>query len=204
MKLTWHGHACFTLQEEDYTIIIDPFRDVPGYDNICMEVNEAYASHQHYDHCYFDELTMREKQDGIFQVKVVSSFHDAFHGEKRGTNRIHVFSAGQTKVVHLGDLGHVLNDEQIAELKGCDVLLVPVGGNYTLDAEAAREVCSQLKPKLTVPMHYQRNGKGIASIADVEPFLNLNQEKRILCSPDDSVDFSNPVSADILVMRWED
>ena len=106
-------------------------------------------------------------------METVSSFHDDQRGALRGSNTIHILRAEGLRVVHLGDLGHMLRAEQLAPLRGCDILLTPVGGFYTIDAATAKAVADVIAPRVIVPMHYRHGEFGLRPVAEVDDFLRL-------------------------------
>lgn len=171
MRISWLGHACFVVESAGFEMLLDPYNEVPGCRNIAAEVDGVLCSHQHFDHAYCDELTLRQGKENPFAVSVVDTFHDDQQGALRGTNKIHKLSAEGMHVVHLGDLGHPLSEEQAAILRGCDVLLIPVGGFFTIDAAVAAETVAQLQPRIVIPMHYRGEGFGFDPIDTIDPFL---------------------------------
>lgn len=100
----------------------------------------------------------------------IPAYHDASEGKERGNNAVICFEVDGVKICHLGDLGHLLSDAQVAEIGRVDILLIPVGGNYTIDAEVAGQVSDQLNPGVIIPMHYQTAKSGLP-IAGVDEFL---------------------------------
>ena len=110
-----------------------------------------------------------------FTVETVQAFHDDQGGALRGTNTIHILAAEGLRVVHLGDLGHELSEEQLAPLRSCDALLIPVGGFYTIDAKTARELADAIDAQLVIPMHYRGEDFGFDEIDTVEPFVKLSK-----------------------------
>ena len=104
------------------------------------------------------------------RFNATSTYHDEAKGQQRGKNTIFCFEVDGVRVCHLGDLGHQLSDKQVAELGKVDILLIPVGGFYTIDAKVATEVCNRLKPKVIIPMHYKTDKCGFP-IAGVDEFL---------------------------------
>ncbi len=170
MTLTWLGHACFLLESGGYRVILDPCKDVPGVNNTAGEADAVYCSHRHFDHCYTDELHICEKTPSPFTVREIQSFHDDAQGVKRGENTIRALSAEGITVVHLGDLGHLLSEYQLAEIGTCDVLLLPVGGTYTLDVKAAAQVAAAIAPRVIIPMHYRTEAMGFDVLQTVEEF----------------------------------
>ncbi len=113
-----------------------------------------------------------EDKEEISNIRfnAISAYHDAAEGQLKGKNTIFCFEVDGVRVCHLGDLGHQLNDKQMAELGNVDILLIPVGGNYTIDAKVASQLCDRLKPKVIIPMHF-KNDKCAFPIAGVDEFL---------------------------------
>lgn len=173
MTVTWLGHACFLLEQDGYRIVTDPYTGVPGYPALEVEAHEVYCSHGHFDHNYTDAVTLLPKRESPFSVKEVSSFHDGERGALRGENTIRVFAAGGVRVCHLGDLGHSLSENQAEAVGKCDVLLVPVGGVFTVDAAGAKAVCDALRLRIAVPMHYRHAPYGLEKVSGAEDFLRL-------------------------------
>lgn len=176
MTIQWLGHACFRLEAQGYAIVLDPYRDgtVPGLRPLRAMANEVLCSHQHDDHGYVQAVTLQKAtQPSPFTVTRVDSFHDDAGGAKRGRNTIHVLEAGGIRVCHLGDLGHTLDDAQIHAIGRVDVLLLPVGGFYTIDAPTAKAVAASLGAQVIIPMHYRTDAAGLAAIDTLESFLDL-------------------------------
>lgn len=171
MKLTWLGHASFILEQDGYRVVLDPYEGVEGYPELRVEAHEVLCSHQHFDHNAVDCVKLLPKRESPFTVRTVATFHDDQDGAARGTNTIHVLSGGGVTVAHLGDLGHPLSAEQLAEIGPVDGILIPVGGVYTVDAAGAKGVCEALHPRWIVPMHYRHAPYGLPNVAGVEPFL---------------------------------
>ena len=171
MKIKWLGHACFLITSDNGTkLIIDPF--VTGGNLQYDEVNESAdimaISHEHRDHNNpaavkgNPELVKGAVAGEIKGIKFkgVASYHDEVGGEKRGANTMFNFVIDGLNVCHLGDLGHPLSEEQVSELGKIDILIVPVGGHYTIDAKVASDVCDQLEPKVIIPMHFRTEKYG--------------------------------------------
>lgn len=171
MKLTWLGHACFALEAEGFRIVTDPFEGVPGLKDTHTWANAVYCSHGHHDHHYLEGVEIHRGGENPFVIDQVECFHDEKRGALRGENTIRSFRAQGLQVVHLGDLGHALSQEQAEPLRGCDVLLIPVGGTYTIDGAMAARTVVQLEPRMVVPMHYRNERFGFDDISTVEPFL---------------------------------
>ncbi len=174
MKLTWLGHACFLLKQDGYTILLDPYTGVEGYPPLEAAAHQVFCSHQHFDHSAADLVKMLPAGDGSpFTVREIAAFHDDRGGALRGENTIRVFSAGGVSVAHLGDLGHQLSLEQVQAVGPVDLVMIPVGGTYTVDAAGAKQVCEALSPKWIVPMHYRHAPYGLPNVGGVEDFLAL-------------------------------
>lgn len=164
MKIKWYGHACFGLELSDgLCVVTDPFDGHVGYP-LC----EAYAdavtvSHAHGDHSYVDSLRGRPTvlarpctfETGGLHIKGVKSFHDGENGGIRGDNIIFIYEADGLRVAHLGDLGHEPDAEQCAALCSTDVLMIPIGGYYTIDTCAALRVIDRVRPRVVIPMHFK-------------------------------------------------
>lgn len=184
MKLKWLGHSAFLLVASDGTrIITDPY--VSGsfngdiqYGPIRETADAVTVSHHHKDHDGVSRLPGKPKVvegKGSFKVGSVSitgveTFHDENHGARRGPNTVFVFETENLRVCHCGDLGHVLAPGQIAAIGRVNVLLVPVGGTFTVDAAGARKVAAQLAARATIPMHY-KTGKLGFGIDGVDGFI---------------------------------
>lgn len=164
MRIKWLGHSCFKMSTKNgIRVVTDPFDDNVGYKLPTVETDIVTMSHGHYDHNFVDCVKGNFEivnKVGNFYVKDipitgVHTFHDEEDGQKRGDNIIYIFEMDGVRVCHLGDLGHVLTPAQIEMIGEVDVVLIPVGGVYTLDAERAAEVVHQLKPSIVIPMHYK-------------------------------------------------
>jgi len=183
MKIKWLGHSSFMITSDTGTrIITDPYDPAfvaeggPSYGEIKETADIVTVSHNHTDHDNVaavrgkPKVVKRTAKIKDIEVKGIPTFHDEAGGKKRGGNIILCFGVDGVRVCHLGDLGHRLSDNQVAELGRVDILLIPVGGFYTIDAKAATEVCNQLKPRVIIPMHYKTDKCGFP-IAGVDEFL---------------------------------
>jgi L-ascorbate metabolism protein UlaG (beta-lactamase superfamily) len=184
MTIQWLGHSCFLITTADgKKIITDPytpgaFQGTLDYGPIHISPDIVTVSHQHADHSniaglpnHFRVLTKpgEHKIEGI-KFTGVEGYHDVEHGALRGMNVIFVLEADGVRVCHLGDLGDVLTPEQIEKIGRVDVLLIPVGGYYTIGPDKADAVIEQLSPKVVIPMHYRTEKIGF-SIGPVEDFV---------------------------------
>ena len=160
LKIKHLAHACFLIENDKEKLIIDPSDNSFGYEIKNEIVNYLLVSHEHWDHNNIEKINLKDNS-GTFTISKINSYHDAEGGSLRGINIIHVIETEGTRICHLGDLGHVLTVEQIKLIGSIDVLLIPVGGVYTIDYKEAIEVVSQLNPNVIIPMHYQTDKWGI-------------------------------------------
>ena len=171
MKLTWYGHACFFVETAQGSVVFDPYApgSVPGLALPPLRADAVVCSHGHRDHGYEAGVALSGERPG-FTLRTVPCFHDDRQGALRGENRIAVLEAEGKRLVHLGDLGHALSAQQLAEIGRPDVLLIPVGGHYTIGPGEAEALVRALAPRLTIPMHYRGEGFGYDVIGPVEDF----------------------------------
>lgn len=180
MKITWLGHSCFLIEEDEYKLVTDPYRDVAGYPDLHTEAHEILTSHEHFDHNFKEAVTILPKIKSPFKIRAVKGlFHDDQKGALRGQNTAYVIEAGGIKVVHLGDLGHQLSPEKASEIGKCDVILIPVGGFFTIDGDGAAKVGESLGGGTLVPMHYRIGKYGFSNISELEPFLSHYKPEQI-------------------------
>lgn len=177
MKIEYLGHACFRLDDE---LVIDPYKDgsVPGLSDLRVSAKKVICSHGHADHSGVECVEIVPGECG-FEILEVPSFHDDREGALRGPNTIFVITKNGEKLVHLGDLGHFPNEEQLKAISEADYLLIPVGGYYTIDAEMAVRICEACQPKCIIPMHYRTARSGYPEIATVDEFMRLAEKKGI-------------------------
>lgn len=180
MKLTWMGHACFLMEGNGVTWLTDPYDAEVGYPQPPVYADVVTMSHEHHDHndaswVLGGPQIVRGSGSGSvcgLAYQAVDTFHDGEGGSLRGANRIYVVEMDGLRIAHLGDLGHGLSPEQLAQLGRVDVALIPVGGTYTLDAPAAAQVAAAIGAPLTVAMHFKLPGVQLP-IADASAFLAL-------------------------------
>ena len=212
MRVKWLGHACFLLTSRDsLRVITDPYAVGGGinYSPINETADIITVSHGHDDHSDVSAVKGKPevvKSDGIktvkgIQFKGIATYHDEAQGENRGLNTIFCFTIDDMKLCHLGDLGHVLSREQVSEIGAVDILFVPVGGFFTIDASAATQICTQLSPKVVIPMHF-KTPKCTYPIAEVTDFLKGKKHVRVI--DDSEADFEAeklPVTTEIVQLR---
>ncbi len=179
MRLTWYGHSCFLMETEGGSIVFDPYApgSVPGLELPPLAADLTVCSHEHRDHFYPQGVTLTGL-DPVVGLQRMLTAHDDVGGAKRGDNVITLVDADGVRALHLGDLGHMLTDAQIKNLGRVDVLMIPVGGFFTIDARQAWELVEKLDPFVVIPMHYRGEGFGYDVIAPVEDFLALAKRVR--------------------------
>jgi L-ascorbate metabolism protein UlaG (beta-lactamase superfamily) len=184
MRLTYFGHSSFLVETADGTrVILDPYRHgafdgAVGYAPIDEKAEVVVASHEHDDHGACDTIPgdplilvhPTSETIGSLTITGVDVSHDESGGSERGKNTIAVLDDGDVRLVHLGDLGHTLDSATIEALGRVDILLVPVGGFFTIDHQQAAEVVGSLSPRIVVPMHYKTTAVDFP-ISPVDPFL---------------------------------
>lgn len=172
------GHAAFKLRGKSATVVTDPFdeKKVGIKFPKSLEADIVTVSHNHDDHNAVSAVGGSPfviTGPGEYEVKGVSvigvsSFHDDQSGAQRGKNTMYRIEIDHVKIGHLGDVGHVLTSAQVDALDGIDVLLIPVGGVYTIDAQKAAQIVADIEPRIVIPMHYQSSN---AELAPVSAFL---------------------------------
>jgi L-ascorbate metabolism protein UlaG (beta-lactamase superfamily) len=225
LTIRWFGQSFFQVETGDGTkIVFDP-HSMTEYGRPTCEANLVLISHEHDDHNQPEALTNSQKAKIIrglvlkgkrldwnkvdekfkeIRIRTVPSFHDPEEGMRRGKNSIFVVETDGLKIVHLGDLGHALEKEQIEAIGRPDILMIPVGGVYTINGEKAREVVKQLNPRLYIlPMHY--GTKVLDSVQDPEEFIEGEKNVRKLT---DSNTLTVPLDLKlerptIVLMNWE-
>ncbi|MBI4288113.1 MAG: MBL fold metallo-hydrolase [Chloroflexi bacterium] len=181
MKIKWLGHSSFLITSSSgFRIITDPYTVGSGlsYGTIKESADAVTVSHDHGDHNNPSTVggkpviikgTLSQEVKGIkFQGFPV--FHDESKGKERGADTIYAFTVDGIRIAHMGDLGHLLNEELVKQIGPVDVVLIPVGGYFTIDAAQATKVCDQLKPKVIIPMHFKTPKCGYP-IAGVDEFI---------------------------------
>lgn len=188
MVITWFGHSCFRLENKENSLLIDPFSKEIGLRPPKIKDNIVLTTHAHYDHNNLEGLPEDSflikgpgeyEVKGIF-VKGIQSFHDKSQGQERGLNTIYAIRLEEMNVCHLGDFGQdKLSEEQIEKIGDTDILMIPVGGVYTINYKEAVEIISEIEPKIVIPMHYKIQGLNL-NIDGPEKFLkemSLTPEK---------------------------
>lgn len=181
MKIQWIGHSSFRITGSK-TVITDPYGDI-GLQFPDVRADIVTVSHTHYDHNAIDAVKGEpaivddagpHRVAGI-EVTGYNTAHDDQQGALRGMNTVFIIQMDGTRVAHLGDLGCMPDHNVLGALQGVDVLLIPVGGNYTIDAATAAEIVRLIQPRVTIPMHYKTKGMKV-NVSGVEDFLSRMED----------------------------
>lgn len=197
MDITYLGHSSFKVRGKQASVVTDPFAASVGFSMPRVSADVVTVSHGHHDHSHVVSVSGTARREvpfvidapGEYEISGISvfgvpTFHDQKKGSERGRNTVFVIHVDEIAVVHLGDLGHLLDDHQVEEIGDADVLCIPIGGVYTLDPKEALEVLSQLQPAVVIPMHYKtnkHNPKVFGELATIDEFLEeggFEQAKR--------------------------
>jgi L-ascorbate metabolism protein UlaG (beta-lactamase superfamily) len=210
MKIKYLAHAAFLITPENGTrILTDPYETSMGVSHgaINETADIVTVSHEHGDHNNVSAVKGNPKIVKVSQevkgisIKAVATSHDDRGGSQRGKNTMFCFSIDSINVCHAGDLGHELTADQVKAIGKVDVLMIPVGGFFTIDARTATKVCDQLKPKVVLPMHY-KTSKLNFPIAGVEDFLK--GKSNVTRSNDSEIELKAdklPSTTQILVLK---
>ena len=187
LKLQFLGHSCFLLEADGLRILMDPYSPGTGYGTLDLEAEIITVSHEHDDHNYTGAAPGAKVIKGLtpdalgwedvslsfgdIHVSTLATYHDDTAGKSRGRNAVFIFDMDDFRLVHLGDLGHIFNESDVEKLKDVDVLMIPVGGHYTIDAAEAKEIVEQLLPPVVIPMHYKTDVTSNWPIAELSIFL---------------------------------
>ncbi|MBN1644299.1 MAG: MBL fold metallo-hydrolase [Dehalococcoidales bacterium] len=197
MKIKWLGHSSFLItSDQGVRIITDPYKTGGGlkYNEISEPADIVTVSHEHQDHNNITAVagkpqvirgTARAETKGI-KLTGIAAYHDDNKGQTRGANTIFCFNVDGIRICHLGDLGHNLSEQEVVQIGETDILLIPVGGLFTINADTATQVGNKLKPKVIIPMHYQ-NERCNYPISGVDDFLN--QKRNIIRTDANEVEF---------------
>lgn len=201
MKIKWLGHSCFLLdfRASKLRILIDPYRagaydGAIGYRPISDRVDVVLMTHDHPDHSGADTLPGKPlvvRGDAVAQgisFETLELAHDHQNGRLRGKVRAFLFDLEGIRICHLGDLGHELKPTHLEQFKGVQVLMIPVGGLYTINGMEAWTICKQIRPNLAIPMHY-KTSKVAMDLEPVEIFLK--QQTRVVRASQTTIDLES-------------
>lgn len=209
MKIRWFGHSFFLVTSGDKKIVFDPFDATVGYSLPQVEANLVIVSHDHFDHNNVSLIKGHPeviKEPGVYEkngikIEVFSTFHDEVGGKKRGKNNVSRLELEGMSLIHSGDLGMIPSDEELSSWKPVDILLLPVGGVFTIDAREAQKLVSKLFPRIVIPMHYRTKYTQM-EISTVEPFLRGFKEAKKLNSSEIEITQENlPANLEVWVLE---
>ena len=205
MLIKWLGHSCFKISVGSQSLIFDPFEkgSVKGFRDLDESANIVLCSHLHGDHCGISNVKLvKSKYNSPFEIEAVNSYHDDKQGALRGENLIHIVTVEDYyKVVHLGDLGCMLDEKQINKIRNCHVLMIPIGGYYTIDPETAREIVKVVNPKVVIPMHYKSDSFGYDVLKTVYDFTKYFE--KVIYLTTDTLQFSDELDNEIIVLDYQ-
>jgi L-ascorbate metabolism protein UlaG (beta-lactamase superfamily) len=217
MKITFLGHAAFLLETGGTTMLIDPFDDKVGYPVPAVQTDTVLVSHEHADHNNVamaaghprvirgladgESRPVKESVGGV-AISSVPTFHDASQGKERGNNTVFIIDAEGLRVVHLGDLGHPLGEAAIRAIGHPDVLMIPVGGHYTIDPAQAHAIISRLRPGIAIPMHYKTEVNAGWPIGALDEFSGAAKGARQVGHTATVEKSKIPAATEIWVMTW--
>jgi L-ascorbate metabolism protein UlaG (beta-lactamase superfamily) len=180
MVITWYGQACFKIQSGDKALVLDPFAKSIGLAPPSIQADIVFVTHEHADHSNIKAIKgdyFLVNGPGEYEIKGVkaagiSSFHDNESGAKRGLNTLYLIDIEGIRILHCGDLGQEkLDDAQVEEIGAVDILMIPVGGFFTIDANEAVGIINQIEPRIVIPMHYKLPKVTIKELEGVDRFL---------------------------------
>ncbi len=215
MKIKWYGHAAFLItSDQGVKIITDPYESgafggTLSYGEIPEEADIVTVSHDHADH-YTTRLKGKPyilNSEGKKTIKGIeflgiSTYHDTSKGKERGKNLLFLFTLDGIRVCHCGDLGHRLSKEELNKVGKVDLLLIPVGGYYTMEPSESIKVCGDIGPKVIIPMHYKTE-KCNFPIMGVEEFLKgWKDVKRMISSEIELSMNTLPQQREVIVLRY--
>ena len=198
MKIQYLGHSCFKLTESTgTTIITDPYKGI-GYElPKGLKADAVTVSHSHFDHNHVKAIGGHPRvldKEGFYElpgveITGIKSYHDNQGGRQRGENIIYKFRMDGLEVCHLGDLGEECSSELLEMILPVNILLIPVGGTYTVDAELAKEYVDRIMPEIVIPMHYKTRSLNL-DLDKADAFLDLFDDEETEISCLDTLEFS--------------
>lgn len=217
MTITYHGHSCFKIKSKRGTVVTDPFSEYVGFPLPSLSADLVTVSHQHPDHNASNKVATTARRSkpfiidaaGEYEVGGISvfgvpSFHDNSQGAERGRNTIFTMLVDGLRVCHLGDLGHELSSSMIEEIGEIDVLLVPVGGVYTIDPAQAVKTIRSLEPNVVIPMHFKTELHKQELFGEMKTVQDFLKEYGVEVSPVDKLDLEEgrlPEETEVVVLK---
>lgn len=179
MKIKFHGHACFSISDGDFTLVTDPYSDETGMKMPKVKATVVSVSHKHPHHSNVKGVEGEprvfnwpgEYETGGVHFRGIPSFHAPKEAAEQTENTIFTYNLKGIRLCHLGDIGTKLTPEQLDQVGDIDILFVPIGGVDTIDAKKAKEVIEQIEPRMVIPMVYNTEGSSVG-LAELQPFLS--------------------------------
>lgn len=175
MEITWLGHACFKISHKGYSVVIDPYysRELAGYPPLSAEANAVLCSHEHPGHNNRDAVKLIDADTPCpYELSYIDTFHDTSWGLLRGADRIHILNWDGFKLVHMGDFGGLLTDNEKSELFGADVLMIAAGGFRAMPSDKTKPLADELFANVVIPMHYAHGKYGNRRLERVNAFTD--------------------------------
>ncbi len=181
MTISYFGHSFLLLEGMDYSIALDPYGDI-GLEIPSILADYVFCSHSHYDHNNESAVKNAKRVKSSETFKIIKTYHDDSFGALRGSNDVLLFTLDGLKIAFMGDYGESDNKEVINLLKGVDILFIPIGGTYTIDAKTAKYYIDKIKAKTVIPIHYKIKGSTV-DIDDINVFLKQVDGYKKVASP---------------------
>lgn len=197
MKITWLGHSSFKLEESTgTTVVTDPYHPYVGYEMPEVTADIVTVSHGHKDHNHLEAVKGNPEvlnHAGAYDISGVHilarrTYHDSKNGAARGEDLVFKFRMDGVDICHMGDIGEECNAMLVESLAPVNVLMIPVGGTYTIDAEQAKEFVDRIMPDVVIPMHYKTRDCAF-DIARLNEFLDLFDDEDVVYTESDTVEF---------------
>jgi len=212
VRINYLGHAAIKIKSRKTSVVVDPFsKESVGFPMKKTKAQIVVCTHEHADHASLEgvknESPFLIKAPGEYElhevfIKGIESYHDKKKGKERGKNTIFIIKAEGVSICHLGDLGCSLTEKQIDQINGVDVLLIPVGGFYTIGPEEAVKVIGQIEPSIVIPVHFKTKDHKIEKLEPIDVFLKevggkVREEERLVISKG-----SLPEETEVVVLKY--
>ena len=209
MTIQWLGHACFRITHQDYSIVIDPYNSdyINGYPKLHVRADQVLVSHEHFGHNYRDGVILSGKpeSESPFTVETIRVPHDFKMGNWRGTCLIHILTADNLKIVHMGDLGTQLTGGEISKLFGADVMMICAGSCTALPAQEAKRATDEVMPNVIIPMHYRDGKRGGHRLETVHDFMNYFESDALFHFYDtDTIEIVPNMEPQIAILKFQE
>ena len=213
MRIKWFGQSCFLLASgAGVGVLMDPFKADShlSYAQVRQPADIVTVSHEHFDHNYLADIPGKHEvlKGGVdkiisgISIKGINAFHDDTMGKERGVNTVFCVNMDGINICHLGDLGHRLSSSEIAAVGKIDILLVPIGGVFTIDCEVAAKVCQDINPHVVIPMHYKTDRCQFLQWT-ADDFIKGKQNVRKLDSSEAEFSSGNlPSAMEIIILKY--